>query len=83
MAYVHQEYPKMKYHPTEDPKIVNSKEEDKALPQGWQNRPCVSQKSAEEESEGQPEDNKGDGEAKQPKPMFERAKGMIRRRQEK
>ena len=75
--YVHQEYPKVKYHPTEEPKTVKNKEEEKALGRGWQDRPCVSEKPTEEESEGQPEDNKGDGEAKQPKGVLQRARGML------
>jgi hypothetical protein len=39
MAYVYQEFPKWKYHPTKDGKIVQNAEEEKALGPGWYNNP--------------------------------------------
>jgi len=77
MAYVHQEYPKVKYHPTEEPKTVKNKEEEKALGRGWQNRPCAAQKPVDEDSQVQEPQDGGDGEAKQPKGVLQRARGML------
>jgi hypothetical protein len=37
--YVYQEFPKWKYHPKHDAKIVQNAEEEKALGRGWVDRP--------------------------------------------
>jgi hypothetical protein len=37
--YVYQEFPKWKYHPTLNARIVQNAEEEKALGKGWCNTP--------------------------------------------
>jgi hypothetical protein len=39
MAYVCQEFPKMKYHPERGTTIVNNADEEKTLGRGWYNNP--------------------------------------------
>ena len=45
--YVYQEFPKWKYHPTLDGKIVQNAQEERALGKGWYNTPAEAAKAAE------------------------------------
>lgn len=38
--YVHQQYPKFKFHATEEPRIVHTPEQEAALGEGWFNSPA-------------------------------------------
>ena len=40
VPYVHQDYPKMKYHAVHQPKVVNIEEEESALGKGWNDTPA-------------------------------------------
>ena len=41
MAYVYQEFPKVKYHATKDPVTVANAEEERELGEGWKNTPAA------------------------------------------
>src|SRR3989304_2049851 len=41
MAYVYQEFPKVKYHATKDPVTVANAEEERKLGEGWENTPAA------------------------------------------
>lgn len=47
--YLHQEYPRMMYHPWLKPKIVNSKAEETALAAPWQTEPIVQEAAQEDD----------------------------------
>jgi hypothetical protein len=40
VPYVHQHYPKFKFHATDEPRIVNTPEQEAALGEGWFNSPA-------------------------------------------
>lgn len=49
------QYPTFRYHATEEPRIVNSADEDKALGKGWHDAPVrADEDSADESAEPAP-----------------------------
>ena len=40
MPYVHQHYPKFKFHATDEPRVVHTPEQEAALGEGWFNSPA-------------------------------------------